>query len=129
MFELVALMMMLQQPALPVAEGVASYYTVASNGPQTASGERLRDEEFTLAMRNGRFGSRYLVVAENGRSVICRLNDRGPFIKNRVADLSRAAMRQLHPDAGILKVRVYPLPPDSSPRRTGKLRPEPKIEG
>ncbi len=109
MFELVALMLLSQQPLQPVVEGVASYYTVKETSTITASGETFRDDAYTCAMRIGEFGKYFLVVAENGNSVICKLNDRGPFVKNRVIDLSRAAMRKLDAKAGTLRVKVYPL--------------------
>ena len=109
MLQLVALMLLSQQTLLPVAQGEASYYTVASTTPMTASGDAMDDTMCTCAMRVGEFGGHYLVVAENGNSVVCKLNDRGPFIKGRVIDLSRAAMRKLHPKAGTLKVTVYKI--------------------
>jgi rare lipoprotein A len=109
MFQLVALMLFSQQALEPVSQGVASYYTVDSCGRTTASGDPLKDTGYTCAMREGQFGGFYLVVAENGSSVVCRLNDRGPFIKGRVIDLSHAAMRQLHASAGLLKVKVYKI--------------------
>lgn len=111
-----------QQPFELVTEGVATYYTTRSSGTHTASGERLRDDELTCAMRLGEFGTYYLVVAETGTAVVCRLNDRGPFIKGRVIDLSLAAMRSLQPYAGKAKVRVYEL---GNPDNLGKL----KLEG
>jgi rare lipoprotein A len=107
--EVIALLMVSQQPMSPVKEGVASYYTVASSSAVTASGERFRDEEFTCAMLDGEFGEYFLVVAENGNSVVVKLNDRGPYSGNRVIDLSRAAMRKLHPRSGLLHVEIYPL--------------------
>ncbi|MDX9975190.1 MAG: septal ring lytic transglycosylase RlpA family protein [FCB group bacterium] len=115
MFELVVLALISQQPLLPTVEGVASYYTVAETSTITASGEQFRNEAYTCAMNQGEFGKYYIVVAENGKSVVCRLNDRGPFVKGRVIDLSRAAMRKLHPTAGTIRVKVYPLG-DNVPR-------------
>lgn len=110
MFELIALMLLSQQPMQPVAQGWASYYTVQSNkGYITASGERFRDNGKTCAMLDGIFGDYYLVVAESGKSVVCRLNDRGPFVKGRVIDLSKGAMRELDGDAGLINVKVYHL--------------------
>jgi len=109
MFPLVLLLLLSQQPVLPVAEGEASYYTVQSSSAVTASGERMRDDSLTCAMPDGEFGTYYLVVAENGNSVVCRLNDRGPYVKERVIDLSEAAMRALHHQAGTLRVQVYDL--------------------
>jgi len=107
--ELIALMLLSQQPAEPFVQGTASYYNVASSSRITASGERFEDDAFTLAMLDGEFGEYFLVVAENGRSVVCRLNDRGPYVGNRVVDLSEGAMRALHPTAGLLEVKVYRL--------------------
>ncbi|MCF6286020.1 MAG: septal ring lytic transglycosylase RlpA family protein [Candidatus Hydrogenedentes bacterium] len=115
MFELIALMILSQQPVQPCAEGIASFYTVASSSTLTASGESLRDDLFTCAMLEGEFGHYYLVLAENGNSVVCKLNDRGPYVKNRVIDLSLAAMRILDGEAGLLKVQVFHLGPNPPP--------------
>jgi len=115
MFELIALMILSQQPLQPVADGVASYYTVASSSAVTASGEPLRDDLLTCALPDGEFGHYYLVVAENGKSVVCKLNDRGPFAKNRVIDLSLAAMRRLDDRAGLVNVQVFHLGPNAPP--------------
>lgn len=112
MFSLLALMLFSQQPVLPVATGVASYYTVASSSTLTASGETMRDDLLTCAMRSGEFGAHYRVTSENGRSVIVRLNDRGPYIDGRIIDLSEAAMRVLDPtlQMGIMDVKVERIP-------------------
>ncbi|MCK5863075.1 MAG: septal ring lytic transglycosylase RlpA family lipoprotein [Candidatus Hydrogenedentes bacterium] len=115
LFEIMAFVLLSHQPVQPATEGVASYYTTASSSTITASGERFRDDALTCAMLDGEFGDYYLVVAKNGASVVCRLNDRGPYIKGRVIDLSEAAMRALHPRAGLVQVKVYHLgtdPPD-----------------
>jgi len=114
MLEIVALVLLAQQPQLPVAEGVASYYTVASSSTITASGETLRDDLLTCAMRDGVFGDYYLVVSETGKSVVCRLNDRGPYTRGRVIDLSEAAMEalSLSRNDGLLNVRVFHLGPE-----------------
>lgn len=109
MIEILTLVLLSLQSFAPVAEGDASYYTVRSSGRQTASGERLRDMAYTCAMPDGTFGDYYLVVAENGRSVVCKLNDRGPHIDGRVIDLSKAAMRSLDQKAGLVSVKVYHL--------------------
>ena len=118
MLELVTLILLSQQPMIPAAEGIASYYTVASSSTLTASGERMNDEALTCAMRDGEFGTYYLVVADNGNSVVVKLNDRGPYVDDRVIDLSEAAMRELCDESGLLQVRVYALgdePPPGSP--------------
>lgn len=109
MFEVIALVLLSQQPVQPFVEGVASYYTVESSGRVTASGERMHNEAMTCAMREGEFGDHFLVVADNGKSVVCRLNDRGPYVKDRVIDLSKAAMRRLAGRKGLVRVKVYHL--------------------
>ncbi len=111
MFEIIALMLLSQQPLPPFVVGEASYYTVESSSRITASGERMDDNAYTCAMLDGEFGEYYLVVAQNGNSVVCRLNDRGPYVGDRVIDLSEAAMRKLDLNLsnGVLNVTVYRL--------------------
>ena len=116
MFEVLALMLLSHQPLQPMTQGMASYYTVASSSLVTASGEVLDDKELTCAMPEGEFGSYYLIVADNGKSVVCRLNDRGPFAKGRVIDLSKAAMRKLCATSGTIQVTVYGLGQNVSPQ-------------
>ena len=82
-------------PAAPALAqcGKASWY--AEHG-RTASGERMKPEARTAAHRTLPFGT--LVVVENlrnGRTVVVRINDRGPFIKGRVIDLSRGAASEI----------------------------------
>jgi len=120
MFELVALLLITQQPMQPVMQGPASYYTVASSSALTASGERFRDDLYTCAMLDGEFGDHFLVVADNGRSVVVRLNDRGPYHRDRVIDLSKAAMRRLGAvNDGVIEVSIYPLSPEEAARIEG----------
>lgn len=118
MLEVLVLMLMSQQPVMPALEGMASYYTVASSSATTASGERLRDHEYTCAANFGEFGDRVLVVSETGRTVICKINDRGPFVKGRIIDLSEAAMRELDPrlKSGVIRVKVYKLDEGAHPQ-------------
>jgi rare lipoprotein A len=71
--------------------GVASFYGNES-GSQTASGQRFNQNALTAAHRSLPFGTK-LRVTHNGRSVVVTVNDRGPFIKGRVLDLSTAAAR------------------------------------
>lgn len=72
----------------------ASQYGVGDgyHGRRTASGERFNTHALTAAHRTRRFGSRVTVTnRSNGRSVSVRINDRGPFVRGRCVDLSRAA--------------------------------------
>ncbi|WP_092583922.1 septal ring lytic transglycosylase RlpA family protein [Rhizobium mongolense] len=73
--------------------GGASWYALHS---KTASGERMNPAILTAAHRSLRFGTKLRVTnRNNGRSVIVRVNDRGPFIRGRVLDLSRAAAQNI----------------------------------
>lgn len=83
---------------LPAAatEGVASFYGRSEHGGPTASGERFDMHAMTAAHRTAPLGSRLRVTnLRNGRSVVVRINDRGPFVRGRIIDLSRAAAEQL----------------------------------
>jgi rare lipoprotein A len=93
----------------PVAEGLASYYGSAFRGHRTANGERFDPEAFTAAHRTLAFGTCLRVEnAENGRSVRVRVNDRGPFVKGRVVDVSEAAARALDfIQRGVARVRLF----------------------
>ena len=71
--------------------GKASFYGNES-GSKTASGQRFNQEAMTAAHRSLPFGTR-LKVTHGGRSVVVTVNDRGPFIKGRVLDLSKGAAR------------------------------------
>lgn len=71
--------------------GKASFYGNES-GSKTASGQRFNQNAMTAAHRTLPFGTR-LKVTHGGRSVVVTVNDRGPFIKGRVLDLSKGAAR------------------------------------
>ncbi len=73
--------------------GVASFYGNES-GSKTASGQRFNQNALTAAHRTLPFGTR-LKVTHAGRSVVVTVNDRGPFVKGRVLDLSTAAARAI----------------------------------
>ncbi len=73
--------------------GGASWYALTS---KTASGERMNAANLTAAHRSLRFGTKVKVTnARNGKAVVVRINDRGPFIKGRVLDLSKAAAKNI----------------------------------
>ncbi len=85
--------------------GMASYYW---HGQRTASGERFNPDAMTAAHKSLPFGVIVTVLnVSNNRSVKVRINDRGPFIKGRIIDLSRAAAHVLGMiDMGVAKVRI-----------------------
>jgi rare lipoprotein A len=73
--------------------GMASWYALTS---KTASGERMNPAKLTAAHKTLPFGTKLKVVnPSNGKSVIVRINDRGPFIRGRVLDLSKAAAAKI----------------------------------
>jgi rare lipoprotein A len=79
-----------------MASGMASYYGAAHAGNRTASGERFDPDGMTAAHRSLPFGTKLRVTdPSTGRSVVVRVNDRGPFHKSRILDLSEAAAREL----------------------------------
>jgi rare lipoprotein A len=71
--------------------GMASYYG-SESGSRTASGQRFNQNALTAAHRSLPFGTR-VKVTHGGRSVVVTINDRGPFVRGRVLDLSTAAAR------------------------------------
>lgn len=76
--------------------GVASYYGRRFHGRRTANGERFNMRAMTAAHRTLPFGTKVRVTnPRNGRSVVVRVNDRGPFIRGRSIDLSRAAAEKI----------------------------------
>ena len=88
--------------------GVASYYKY---GTRTASGERFNPNGLTAAHRSLPFGTRVLVTnLRTGKSVIVRINDRGPFSRGRLIDLSLGAAKVVGlTRTGVAKVKVVPL--------------------
>jgi rare lipoprotein A len=96
-----------------VETGLASFYADALEGRRTASGERYRARAATCAHRSHPFGTRLEVqVIDTGERAICRVNDRGPFVRGRVVDLSKRVARQLDlVGQGVARVRVRPVGP------------------
>ena len=98
-------------PANPVI-GTASWYGPGFQGRLTANGERFDQNELTAAHRTLPFGTRLRVTNEtNGKSVVVRVNDRGPFVGKRVIDLSRGAAEKIgliRKGVGRVKLEVMP---------------------
>ena len=89
-----------------IQRGHASWY---KHGRRTANGETFNPDGMTAAHRSLPFGTRLRVVNDKtGRSVVVRINDRGPFIGGRIIDLSRGAARQLGM-GGVATVSLYRL--------------------
>lgn len=85
-----------QSSAKALGRGTASYYGRKFHGRRTANGERFDMTALTAAHKTLPFGSRVRVTnPRNGRAVIVRINDRGPFVRGRTIDLSRSAAEQI----------------------------------
>ena len=89
-------------------KGMASWYGKPYHGRQTASGERYDMHAMTAAHRTLPFGTVVRVTnLDNGRQVEVRINDRGPFKKNRIIDLSYASAKKLDMiGPGVVKVKM-----------------------
>jgi len=92
--------------------GHASYYGAKWHGRTTANGERMDVYAMTAAHKTLPFHTRVRVtMLSTGKSVIVRINDRGPFVKGRIIDLSDEAARRIGLiGAGVAKVRIEVLP-------------------
>ena len=88
--------------------GRASWYGPGFHGRQTASGDRFDQNDQTAAHRKLPLGSEVTVTnLENGRKVTVQINDRGPYVKGRHIDLSKAAARKLGMVGdGVVRVRI-----------------------
>ena len=105
-----------------VWEGTASWYGPGFHGRRTASGEVFDMYDYTAAHPFLPFGTRVRVTnLANHRSVVVRINDRGPHAKNRIIDLSYQAAKKIGmigPGTAKVRVEVVAYPPRS--RRSGK---------
>jgi rare lipoprotein A len=95
-------------PRGPSQEGNATFYGREAHGGPTASGERFNMYAMTAAHKTLPMGTRVRVTnLRNGRSVTVRINDRGPYARGRIIDVSYAAAKELGMlEAGVVPVRV-----------------------
>ena len=109
-----------------VQVGMASWYGAEFQGSRTASGERFDPHALTAASRSFPIGTHVRVTnLANGRSVVVRVNDRGPFAHGRVLDVSRAAATALGMvGRGTARVRIESVGEGSPPTVTGHARVE-----
>ncbi|MFP4374346.1 MAG: septal ring lytic transglycosylase RlpA family protein [Spirochaetaceae bacterium] len=94
-------------------EGLASWYGGKFHGRLTANGERFDANKLTAAHRTLPFGTVVKVTnTQNGRTVTVRINDRGPFVDNRIIDLSRGAAERLEmTGTGVARVELEIIHP------------------
>lgn len=95
----------------PAGTGIASFYGGSHHGGPTASGERFNQNAMTAAHRSAPLGSQMRVTnLNNGKSIVVRINDRGPYIRGRIIDVSKGAAQALgFISAGLTKVKVEPV--------------------
>ena len=88
--------------------GKASYYAMKFQSKKTASGELYDRAKKTAAHKKLPFGSKVRVMnIKNSKSVIVKINDRGPFVKGRIVDLSSSAFSRIaNLDAGVIEVKI-----------------------
>ena len=116
-FTLVVLVGFITLPA-QTQRGKATYYSKRATGSRTANGDRLHHDSMTCAHRTFPFGTLLKVTnTQNQRSVVVRVNDRGPFIRGRIIDLSWGAAR----DLGILSQGVASVIVERVDRRPDSL--------
>ncbi len=91
--------------------GKASYYANKYQHRQTASGELFDQNKRTAAHKKLPFGTKVIVTnSRNGKSVLVRINDRGPFIRGRIIDLSKSAFNTIaNTRLGVIDVRIKVL--------------------
>lgn len=111
----------------PFANGIsklvrASYYSDKFQGRKTANGERFDQRKLTAAHRTLPLGSRVRVEnIKTGKVIEVRVNDRGPYVKNRELDLSKRAANELGMKRGVETFRIT-FEQKSSPKKAGGLR-------
>ena len=99
------------QPPADIQTGLASWYGPQFHGKLTSSREVFNMYDLTAAHRTLPFGTKVIVTnLKNGKSVIVKINDRGPFVRGRIIDLSYAAAKMLDMVAqGVVPVRIEVL--------------------
>lgn len=96
----------MERTATKISTGVVSWYGDKFHGRKTASGEKYDKDELTAAHKSLPFGTKVKVTnIRNGKSVVVEINDRGPYAKSRVLDLSQAAFSEIgHTNTGVMQV-------------------------
>ncbi len=103
--------MIIRAEKLMTRTGVASYYAEPFHGKLTANGEVYDKNKMTMASNDLPFNTYWRIMnMQNGLSVILRVTDRGPFIGNRIIDLSEAAAKAIKmKEQGISRVKISPI--------------------
>jgi peptidoglycan lytic transglycosylase len=108
----IASLVVLLALAVPASARDIAAICTEKSGSKTASGEAFSQEKLTAAHRTLPFGTMVRVTnMQNGRTVVVRINDRGPFNKGRIIDVSPAAAAQLH-FSGLTPVALAVVAPE-----------------
>ena len=88
--------------------GKASYYSAKYQNRKTASGERFNNRLMTAAHKSLPFGTKVIVTnINNGKTAVVTINDRGPYVKGRIIDLTQSAFSKIENlDKGIVEVKI-----------------------
>jgi len=115
--DVVDIALAIERGIFTVQEGVVSWYGAQFQDRKTASGERFDSGAFTMAHPRLPFGTMVRVTnLRNGRSVVVRVNDRGPFVGKRIADLSQAAASEIGMmRKGVARARIEVLDGEAEP--------------
>lgn len=129
---ILALLLTLQADGFAQQRGKATFYAKRMNGHKTASGERLYNDSLVCAHKTHKFGTLLKVVnPANGKEVVVKVIDRGPYVNGRIIDLSIRAARELgilSQGVAVVEVSVY-KPPTEVPYKPEDIElPEIEIE-
>jgi rare lipoprotein A len=110
-FTTVALAQSPTKSAGPETTGMCSYYARTHNGHITAGGEKFDSNALTAAHRTFPMGTKLKVTnLSNGKSIVVKVNDRGPFVKGRSLSVTRRAAQELgFLKQGVTKVKIEPV--------------------
>lgn len=115
-FIVILLLVFAPLPAQAQQKGKATFYTRKWDGRKTASGERLYNDSLVCAHKTHKFGTLLKVKnPANGKEVVVKVIDRGPYVKGRIIDLSIRAARELgilSQGVAVVEVSVYRKPTD-----------------
>jgi rare lipoprotein A len=102
------ILLLLNSCGYTTRKGIASYYADFYEGRTTANGEKFRQNKITAAHKTLPFGTIVKVTTlANNKTVVVRINDRGPYVKGRIIDLTKAAAKEIDMiGTGISKVKI-----------------------
>ena len=111
-------------------KGVASFYADKFNGRLTANGERFSNNAMTAAHLTLKFNTMVRVTnLANNKSVVLRINDRGPYVKGRIIDLSKKAAKLLdYVDVGLANVKIEILSKENTTNPVSENHPTKPIK-